>query len=120
MPDSSNRGRGVRAARAARRRIVYSSNQKWKARVPKTYKYVDDNLQVNVVNMETAAIGRDEGGRYRDKHGMECQNSFRYMVRRAEERGMKVNSSKTAIICVSGTQSYRAESHIFDTDSNII
>lgn len=33
---------------------------------------------------------------------------------------MKVNSSKTAIICVSGTQSYRAESHIFDTDSNII
>ena len=70
------------------------------------FKYVDDNLQVNRVNMETAVYGRDMEGKFRDKHGIQCQNSFRKVVRRSEQRGMKVNASKTAMICMSDSQSY--------------
>ena len=71
--------------------------------------YVDDNLQVN---METAVRGEDEGCRFRDKHVMECQNSFCMMIRIAEEIGMEVNEKKTAMLCSSGAQSYAARSHL--------
>ena len=114
-------GRRDRAAR----RIVYSSeeesaippeysrrNLKWRGRDARTYKYVDDNLQVNTVNMEMAQRGEDSGGKFRDKHVVECQNTFRNTIRRAESKGMKVNAAKTAMLCSIGAQSYSARSHI--------
>ena len=70
--------------------------------------------------METAVYGRDEKGKYRDKHGIECQNSYRTIVWRAEERGMKVNHAKTSMLCSSGAQSYDARSHIFDGGGAVI
>ena len=121
-------GRNVaRAKRAARRRIVYSSedeepvpeetsrrNLKWRDRRPLVLKYVDDNLQIDRVNMETASRGEEAGTKFRDKHSVQCQNTFRAVIRKAEERGMKVNSKKTAMTCISGAQSYEARAHIFD------
>ena len=91
-------------------------NLKWRGREARTYKYVDDNLQVNTVNMETAQRGEDSGGNYRDKHVVECQNTFRSTIRKAESKGMKVNAAKTAMLCLSGAQSYSARSHIFSSD----
>ena len=115
LPVGSNE---ARAARAAVRRIAYSSeeeeevpvesskkNMKWRPQNPQVYKYVDDNLQVHRVNMETAGRGRDPDP-FRDKHAVACQNVFRRTIRRAEERGMRVNEAKTAMVCVSGAQSY--------------
>ena len=88
---------------------------KWKDRPPLCLKYVDDNLQISRVNMETALHGLTEDGRNaRRKHAVQCQNDFRYVTRRAEERGMRVNTSKTAMLCVSGAQSYEAHSYIKD------
>ena len=95
-------------------------NMNGKGKTPSNYKYVDDNLQINTVNMETAVRGCNGEGQYRDKHGAQCQNTFRYIVRRAHEQGMKVNSSKTAMVCVSEVQSYDAGSDIFGADSKII
>ena len=115
---------GDRARRAASRRIVYSSeeeeavppeysrrNLKWRERKPRTYKYVDDNLQLFRVNMETAMRGQDPLP-YRSKHAVACQNQFRKIIWRAEERGMKANKKKTAMVCASGAQSYEARAHI--------
>ena len=130
LPQARNR----RRARAAARRIAYSSeeeeevppetskkNSKWREREPVCLKYVDDNLQINRVNMETALRGyTEEGKNARRKHAVECQNSFRYVVRRAEERGMKVNAAKTAMVCVSGAQSYEAHSYIKDSEGTEI
>ena len=88
--------------------------------MPVTLKYVDNNLQLNKVNMDTAAVGRDGEARFKDKHGIACQNTYRRVIRRAEECGMKVNGAKTTMICVSGTQSYQARSHIFGADGDIV
>ena len=76
LPVESN---ARRAERAAVRRIVYSSeeetaiteeysrkNARRVERTPLIFKYVDDNLQLNRVNMETAGMGRDDRGRYRE------------------------------------------------------
>ena len=50
---------------------------------------------------------------YRDKHGIRCQNDLRWIVRRAEQKGMKVNRAKTSMVCISGATSYAARSHLF-------
>ena len=72
-------------------------NARWRDRPAVVLKYVDDNFQLNKVNMETAMRG-DDGLKYRDKHGLACQNVYRRTVRRAEERGMRVNANKTACL----------------------
>ena len=48
----------------------------------------------------------------RDKHAVPCQNLFRRVVAKAESRGMKVNSEKAAMLCISDASSYQAEAHI--------
>ena len=71
--------------------------------------------------METALQGfTEDGRRARRKHAVQCQNDFRYVTRRAEERGMKVNTSKTAMLCASGAQSYEAHCYIKDASGEEI
>ena len=61
---------------------------------------MDDNLQINMVNMETAARETTaEGVHVRTKHAAECQNSFRSIVRKVEGKGMKVNGSDCYGMC---------------------
>ena len=120
-----------RTKRAARRRIAYSSeeeeaipeeyskkNSKWREVPQKVYKYVDDNLQVDRINMETAHRTSDPP--IRDKHAIACQNSFKRIIRRLEEKGMKVNSAKTAMTCISGAQSYEARAHILTAEGEAV
>ena len=119
--------------RLAARRIIYSSdedvdvptesskkNARWKERDQATFKYVDDNLQVNRVCMETASRTLENNIPIRDKHGAACQNSFRCIIRRAGNKGMKVNTAKTSMVCISGPQSYEARSHIFNLEGERI
>ena len=84
-------------------------NQKWKERDSVILKYVEDNLQIDKICMETAdRVGED----VRDKHAVKCQNLFRRIKGRTQNRGMKVNASKTAMLCISGATSYHAQAHI--------
>ena len=70
--------------------------------------------------METAGAGRDERGPFRDKHAVQCQNAFRRIIRKAEDRGMKVNEGKTAMACVSGALKYEARAHIMTAEGDLI
>ena len=69
-------------------------NMKWKSKDSTNLKYVDDNLQIDKICMETGT----QDGRRRVKHAVQCQNLFRGIIAKAESRGMKVNSSKTALL----------------------
>ena len=123
----------ARSIRAARRRIAYSSeedeeipvesskrNLKWRERRPRVLKYVDDNLQIDRLNMETAVRSSPATGPERVKHAVQCQNTLRAIVRRAEDRGMKVNAKKTAMICTSGAQSYKAKAFVVGADGQAV
>ena len=70
-----------RGERAAARRIFYSpedeedipeersvKNSKWRSQPPRTFKYVDDNIQVDWLFMETATRTREGGQDVRDRH----------------------------------------------------
>ena len=56
----------------------------------------------------------------RTKHVLGCQDTFRRITRRAARRGMKVNSSKTAMLCISDTMSYEAKAFIEDEEGQSI
>ena len=88
---------------------------KWRPTPGRTYKYDDDNIRMDKICMEGAPAG-DDGTPFRDKHAIAAQNSFRTTIRRAEGRGMKVNGGKTAVVCLSGAQSYEARSHLISSD----
>ena len=116
-----------------RRKIVYSDegeltipvelNKKktglrWKAKPPASMKFVDDNIIVSKINMDSAAVSAL--GDEKVKHDLQTQNVFRRVVDRAESRGMVVNKNKTHILCVSDALNYAASAYIEDADGQKI
>ena len=65
------------------------TSAKWKPSVPLSLKYVDDEMTIEKLNFETA--DRHIPG-HRSKHAVRSQNIFRAVVRKAESRGMRVNT----------------------------
>ena len=120
--------------RPARRRIIYSSEEDltppheptntclgpWKARRVEVNKYVDDNIQEESVNFENAERRILQGEETRIKQAIPTQNVFRHVIREAQSRGMKVNTSKTGMLCISDSLSYKPSAFILDSDGQRI
>ena len=118
----------------ATRRVIYSSEEDltpppeptstclgaWHQKQVEVDKYVDDNLQEECVSFENAPESVTGGVTTRNKHAVGSQNAFRHIVRRAEAKGMKVNTSKTGLLCVSDALNFRATAYIEDRDGNRI
>ena len=78
-----------------------STNWKWIPRDPRVFKFVDDGTILSKVNMAHAVVltmGEETLKRRRD---MNTENIFIRTVRRALEKGMKVNLDKTALLAIS-------------------
>ena len=73
-----------------------------------------------MVNFENSFGFTVNGVSIRSKHAVQSQNIFRHVVRRAENIGMKVNTDKTAMICISDSLSYDADAFILDKDGQRI
>ena len=77
----------------------------WKRKRVRAYKYVDDGVTTEKVNFENA----DEvpgTNTVKKKHAIPSQNAFNSTASRAGAKGMKVNTLKTNILCVSDAMSY--------------
>ena len=79
------------------------------------FRFIDDGFCLSKINFENSIGFEVNEVFHRIKHAAQAQNVFRHVVRRAEELGMVVNSSKTAIISVSAAE-YNAEAYILDED----
>ena len=66
--------------------------------------------------METAVRYEKDSEAYRVKHAVPSQNVFRYVTKRAESIGMKVNKGKTSVLCVSDALKFHPEAFFEDTD----
>ena len=75
----------------------------FRERLLKVLKYVDDILISERINFDKI---RTDGRSSREYHATRSQNLFRRIVAKAEEYGMKVNSSKTATMLISELKSY--------------
>lgn len=82
---------------------------------------VNNNLQEEAANSENAEIVSRPGELdQKIKQAILTQNIFWYVVRRAEERGMKVNSARTGMLYVSDSFNYSTSAYILDRDGNKI
>ena len=82
----------------------------WKPEKIKIFKYIDDGLQCEKINMETA---EKMGQNVRKKHAVPSQNVYQHIVGKAIERGRKI-SKKTKLLCISDSLSYRAKAYVRD------
>ena len=65
------------------------------------YRFVDDGFSLSVVNFENSYGFCVNGEFFQSKHAVQAQNIFRHLVRQAEAIGMRVNTQKTSMLCVS-------------------
>ena len=93
---------------------------KWKNTLALLLRYIDDGFSLSKINFENSFGFTVTGILHRVKHAVQCQNVFSHLVRRAEDIGMVVNASKTTMVCVSDSSSYRADAFIYDADQNRI
>ena len=89
----------------------------WQAQLLQVLKYVDDNILNELVNFED--VHTDVHG-YRTKRATRTEALFRTIVAWAESVGMKVNSAKTQMMCVSNSRSYIPAVFIEDAQGNQI
>ena len=76
-------------------------------------KYVDDNIIHEKVCMDGLVI--DKNGEKKAR-ATRSQNLFRQITRIAESLGMKVNSDKTMVLCISDSRTYKALAYIEDAN----
>ena len=89
----------------------------WQATLLSVLKYVDDNIIHEKICMDGLVI--DEEGRKRAR-AIRTSNLFRQITRIAESLGMKVNASKTKVLCISDSRTYEASAYIVDSEGNEI
>ena len=80
-------------------------------------KYVDDNLIIEKICLDGLVI--DENGK-KIAHATRTQNLFRQIARVATLKGMKVNSLKTLMLCISDSRTYEAGAFFIDEDGNTV
>ena len=79
----------------------------WKRRRVRAYKYVDDGITTEKVNFENATPGPDLGSKpTKRKQAIPSQNAFLATAHSAHAKGMKVNTLKTNLLCVSDAVSF--------------
>ena len=85
-----------------------------------TFKYIDDNISCEKANFGNVPIITVDGQPTKSKHALPTQNAFRSVTTKAMEKGMVVNTKKTALMCVSDALNYRPSAYIYDQENNRI
>ena len=89
----------------------------WKSVLLSVFKYVDDNIIHEKLFMDGHVI--DENGMKRAQ-AVRSTNLFRQITLLAESMGMKVNASKTMVLCISDSRTYKASAYVVDPEGNEI
>ena len=89
----------------------------WESVLLTVLKYVDDNVIHEKLFMDGHVI--DQDGKKRAQ-AVRSSNLFRQITLIAESMGMKVNASKTMVLCVSDSRTYKAAAFITDPQGNEI
>ena len=84
------------------------------------FKYVDDILICEKLNMGQVPITIEGGKNLKLKQALSSQNAFRIITKNARRKGMKVNNSKTNVLCISDALNYSPKTFFFDSDGEKI
>ena len=89
----------------------------WESFLLNVLKYVEDNILHKKLCMEGLVIGDN---REKCARATKSQNLFKQITRIAEMLGMKVNSDKTMLVCISESRSYKARPYIKTSEGDVI
>lgn len=78
-------------------------------------KYVDDNLSCEKLNFGNVPIISIDGVQTKIKQALSSQNAFISVSTKAKEKGMIVNESKTALLCISDSLNFKTLAYIEDS-----
>ena len=74
----------------------------------KVMKYVDDNIICERLNFgNVSVLENDRYGKHKIRQALSSQNAFMSITTAAMRKGMKVNESKTNLLCVSDSLNFR-------------
>ena len=89
--------------------------QTWRDWDPEDLKYIDDGVNVPVVNMKSMFLYTDAHGKpIETVHPVRAEKILHHIMERAGDHGMMVNGSKTSLTCVTAATSYKASAEISD------
>ena len=77
-------------------------------------KFVDDqitNEKVNMINTNALQLDRKV---FKNVRAINSERLFQHIEQKAEEQGLVVNTKKTAVMAISGANSFEARAHIYD------
>ena len=86
----------------------------------RVFKYVDDNIICEKLNMGATPTFTSGDKVYKEKQAISSQNAFRSISCNAVAIGMKVNAGKTNVLCISDALSYTPLTHIVDSSGQRI
>ena len=92
--------------------LAEAAASRWQEKPVCVVKYVDDQMSAEKLDMSNSVNGRHIGV----KRAVRSENQFKNIEYNANVIGMKVNSSKTQLLCVSAAKSYLPEPYIIDSD----
>lgn len=98
----------------------HRTEAKWVRKLARLLCYVDDCFGLSRINYENSLGFTVNDVKHRVKHAVQSQNVFRHIVRNALAIGMKLNASKTTLVCFSDTQGYKADAYIEDEDGAVV
>ena len=71
-----------------------------------TVKFVDDGVNVDVVNLRRASTLEEDGIHFKDVVATRTSTILNHIADRAKEKGMAINEKKTALLCISAAKSF--------------
>ena len=93
---------------------------KWVDREPSYKKYIDDGLNIDCVCLKDQKTFIRNGKCVKIVEPPRSQHFLTTVTERAELKGMRVNDSKTKVMCVAASKSYKAEAGLKARDGSDI
>lgn len=78
-------------------------------------KFVDDQVSNEKLNMRDQPSYIENDKEFKNARARESERLFRHIEENATKQGLIVNSKKTAMIVVSGANSFKARAHLYNT-----
>ena len=94
--------------------------KRWEDREPTVKKFIDDGINIDVVNMLAVQTTLEKNKPVKTVHPVKTQALLEHVTKRANQKGMVVNDKKTTIMCVSAATSYEARARVTDRNGENI
>ena len=83
-------------------------------------KYIDDNITVEKLNYGNTPVSQIGGKNVKRRVAVRTQNAVRSITKRARDKGMVVNASKTQMLVISDSLSYTPAAYMEGRDGEMI